>query len=334
MARLNNRWEKGDIATVFGGAGFLGRHTVEALAREGWRVCAAMRRPVLAEYLQPLGEIGQIYNVQANVRFPTSLRRAVRGAQVVVNLVGIQSESGRQTFEAVHVAGARAVAKAAREAGVKSLVHLSAVGAHSKSPSQFHRSKAAGEKAVREEFPNCVILRPAVMFGPEDRLFNRFATIARLLPFLPLMGGGRTRFQPVFVGDVAAAIATASAGRVRLSTVYELGGPEVITLRGLLQQTLQWSGRRRFLLYIPFWIAKLGAFFTAALPNMLRPFSFDQIYLLEIDNVVSPSAEASKLTLAGLGIEHPHTIELLVPPYLERFHPRGQFAHYHTLTGR
>jgi uncharacterized protein YbjT (DUF2867 family) len=324
------RWEKGSIATVFGGAGFLGRHTVEALARDGWRVCAAMRRPDLAEHLQPLGEVGQIYTVQANVRFPASVRRAIRGAEVVVNLVGIQTETGRQTFEAVHVAGARAIAKAAQEAGVKSVVHVSAIGASARSPSAYDRSKAAGEKVVLEEFPSCVILRPSVVFGPEDRLFNHFAAMARALPFLPLIGGGKTKFQPVFVGDVAAAIAAACAGRARLSSIYELGGPEVITLRGLLERTLQWSGRRRFLLYTPFWIAKLGALMTAPLPNMFRPFTFDQIWRLESDNVVTESAEASRLTLAGLGIDHAHTIELIVPSYLERFHPRGQFAHYHT----
>jgi NADH dehydrogenase len=322
------RWEKGSIATVFGGSGFLGRHTVEALARDGWRVCAAMRRPELAGHLQPLGEVGQIYTAQANVRFPASVRRAVRGAEVVVNLVGIQNVSSRQTFEAVHVTGARTVAKAAQEAGVKSVVHVSAIGASERSPSAYDRCKAAGEKAVLEEFPRCVILRPSVVFGPEDRLFNHFAATARLLPFLPLIGAGETKFQPVYVGDVAAAIATACTGRARLNSVYELGGPEIITLRGLLKHTLQWSGRQRLLLDIPIWIAKLGALMTVPLPDIIRPFTFDQIWRLESDNVVTESAEASRLTLAGLGIEHAHTMESIVPSYLERFHPRGQFAHY------
>jgi uncharacterized protein YbjT (DUF2867 family) len=328
---MASRWEQGSVVTVFGGSGFLGRHVVEALARDGWRVRVAIRRPDLAGHLQPLGEVGQIYAVQANVRFPDSVRRAVKGAEAVVNVVGIVATSGRQNFEGVHVAGARAVAKAACEAGVRSLVHISAIGASSKSPSSYMRTKMAGETAVLEEHPQSVILRPSVVFGPEDQLFNRFAAMARFSPFVPLIGGGHTKCQPVYVGDVAAAIAAACAGKARPHTVYELGGPEVVTFRKLLERTLEWSGRQRYCLSIPFWVAKLDAFAMAPLPNSLRPLTVDHVRLLQSDLVVSESAEAEGRTLVGFGIRYPHTMVLIVPTYLERFHPRGQFAHYRLL---
>jgi NADH dehydrogenase len=275
-----------------------------------------------------MGDVGQIHPVQANLRFPGSVRRAVEDAQAVVNLVGILARSGRQSFDAIHVAGARAVAKAACEAGAKTLVHVSAIGSEKKARANYARSKAAGEDAVLKEFPDSIILRPSLVFGPEDQLLNRFAHLARFSPFLPLIGGGRTRFQPVHVGDVGAAIAAACAGKAQLHTTYELGGPEVLTFRQLLERTLEWSGRKRFHLRIPFWLAKLGALVTLPLPNALRPLTVDQIRLLQADNVVSKVAHAEGRTLAGLGIEHPHTMEAIVPGYLERFHPRGQFAHY------
>jgi NADH dehydrogenase len=275
-----------------------------------------------------MGDVGQIHPVQANLRFPDSVRRAVEGAEAVVNLVGILANSGAQTFNAVHVAGARAVAKAASEVGARTLVHISAIGADKKARARYARTKAAGEAAVLKEFPDSVILRPSLVFGPEDQLFNRFANLARVSPFLPLIGGGRTRFQPVYVGDVGGAIAAACAGKAKPGTIYELGGPEVITFRQLLDRTLQWSGRRRFYLRIPFWLAKLGALLTVPLPNALRPLTVDQIRLLQWDNVVSEAAEAEGHGLAGLGIEHPHIMAAVVPSYLERFQPHGQFAHY------
>jgi len=227
-----------------------------------------------------------------------------------------------------HVAGARAVAKAAREAGAKTLVHVSAIGADKKARARYARTKAAGEAAVLKEFPDSVIVRPSLVFGPEDKLFNRFAAMARFSPFLPLLGGGKTKFQPVYVGDVAAAIATACAGRAKPGITYELGGPEVITFRELLDKTLAWSGRKRLYLPIPFLLAKLGALLTLPLPNSMRPLTVDQIRMLQRDNVVSISAEEEGRTLAGLGIEHPHTMAAIVPGYLERFQPKGQFAHY------
>jgi uncharacterized protein YbjT (DUF2867 family) len=323
-----SRLEQGSLVTVFGGSGFVGRHAVRALAADGWRVRAAVRRPDLAGHLQPMGAVGQIHAVQANVRFPDSVRRAVEGADAVVNLVGILAKSGQQTFRAVHADGARAIAEAARAAGAKTLVHVSAIGADKRSRANYARTKAAGEAAVLERFPDAVILRPSLVFGPEDQLFNRFAALAGFSPFLPLIGGGRTRLQPVYAGDVAEAIAVACAGQGKPHTVYELGGPEVVTFRELLDKTMAWSGRRRLYLRLPFGLAKLGALLTVPLPNGMRPLTVDQIRMLQVDNVVGKIAEAEGRTLAGLGIEHPQTMEAVVPGYLERFQPHGQFANY------
>ena len=325
---MASRLEQGSVVVVFGGSGFLGRHAVRALAREGWRVRAAVRRPDLAGHLQPMGAVGQIQPVQANLRYPDSIRRAVEGAQAVVNLVGILAKSGPQTFDAVHVAGARAVAGAAREAGARAMVHISALGADRRAKSNYARTKAAGEAGALEDFAGAVVLRPSLVFGPEDQLFNRFANLARFSPFLPLIGGGRTKVQPVYASDVGAAIAAACAGTAKPGTIYELGGPEVITFRQLLDRTQEWSARKRRYLRIPFWAAKLGALLTLPLPNGLRPLTVDQIRMLQSDNVVSEAAHAEGRTLAGLGIEHPQTTEAVVPGYLERFQPHGQFAHY------
>ncbi len=323
-----SRLEQGSLVTVFGGSGFVGRHAVRALAAQGWRIRAAVRRPDLAGHLQPMGAVGQIHAVQANVRFPDSVARAVEGADAVVNLVAILAKSGRQTFEAVHVAGARAIAEAARAAGARSLVHVSAIGADKGAKANYARTKWAGEAAVLERFPDAVILRPSLVFGPEDQLFNRFAALAGYSPFLPLIGGGRAKLQPVYVGNVAAAIAAALGGKARPHTVYELGGPEIVTWRQLLERTMAWSGRKRLFLRVPFWAAKLGALLTLPLPNSLRPLTVDQVRLLQADNVVSKVAEAEARTLAGLGVVPLHTMETVVPVYLERFQSHGQFAHY------
>ncbi|MGH6815560.1 MAG: complex I NDUFA9 subunit family protein [Hyphomicrobiaceae bacterium] len=328
MDKVDRRLEEGRFAVVFGGSGFVGRYTVQALARRGWRVRAAVRRPDLAGHLQPMGAVGQIHAVQANLRYPESVQRAVAGAQTVVNLVGVLASGGRQTFDAVHAQGARAVAGAARAAGVKRFVQVSAIGADSTSSARYARSKAAGEAAVLEEFPDAVILRPSIVFGPEDQFFNRFAALARLSPVLPLIGGGRTRFQPVFVGDLAEAIAVAAEGRAKPGVIYEIGGPEVLTFRQLLDKTQIWSERRRWYIHLPFWLAKLQALATWPLPARFRPITVDQVRLLEYDNVVSSTAEAEGRTLAGLGISRPHAIDTVVPPYLERFRPRGQYASY------
>jgi len=325
---MASRLEQGSLVTVIGGSGFVGRNAVRALAADGWRVRAASRRPDLAGYLQPMGAVGQVHAVQANVRYPDSLRRAADGAEAVVNLAGILHKSGPQTFQSVHVAGARAAAKAARDAGARIFVHVSAIGADRKSWSKYSRTKAAGEAAALAEFPEAVILRPSLMFGPEDQLFNRFAAMARMSPFLPLVGGGKTRFQPVYVGDVAAAISTACAGKAKKRTIYELGGPDVVTFRQILDLTQQWSGHKRWYLRLPFWLAQIGAFVTVPLPNNLRPLTVDQVRALTEANVVTEKAAAEGRTLGGLGVEHPHAMAAIVPAYLERFQPHGQFAHY------
>jgi NADH dehydrogenase len=323
-----SRLEAGSLAVVFGGSGFVGRHTVAALAKRGWRVQAAVRRPHLAGHLQPLGAAGQIYAVQANLRYPDSVARAVEDAEAVVNAVGVLAPAGSQTFDAVHVKGARAVAKAAREVGAKSLVHVSALGADPRSPAHYARSKAEGEAAVHEEFPNAVILRPSIVFGPEDEFFNRFAGLTLRSPFLPLIGGGRPKFQPVYVGDLAAAILTACEGNAKPGTTYEIGGPEIYTFRQLLDKTQEWAGRKRLYFPMPFWYAKLVAAFTWPLPNSLRPITVDQVRMLEADNIVSDAATRENRTLAGLGIRSPRTISTVVPAYLERFRPHGQYSRY------
>jgi NADH dehydrogenase len=325
---MADRLDDKGLATIFGGSGFVGRYAVAALAKEGWRIRAACRRPDLAGHLQPSGRVGQIAPVQANLRYPETIRRSIDGARAAVISAGVLASTGRQTFRAIHVEGPRAVAKAAREAGLERLVHISAIGADPKSSSRYARSKADGEAAVLEEFPDAIILRPSIVFGPEDQFFNRFAAMARISPFLPLIGGGKTRFQPVFVGDIGGAVAACLAGAGKPGTVYELGGPEVLSFRELLDLVRQWSGRDRFYLPLPFFLAKLQALLTWPLPNGLRPITYDQVRLLQSDNVVSDAAKSSKRTFAGLGIAAPHGVGSIVPTYLERFRPRGQFASY------
>jgi len=318
----------GGLVTVFGGSGFVGRHAVQQLAKRGWRIRAAVRRPDLAGHLQPMGRLGQIHAVQANVRFPESIEHAVKDAVAVVNAVGILIPSGRQSFHAVHVEGSRAVAKAARRAGAQRFVHISAIGADPASRSAYARTKAEGEKAVLDEFPEAVIIRPSVVFGPEDDFFNRFGSLARFSPFLPLIGGGRTRFQPVYAGDLGRAIANAVNGTGTPGTVYEAGGPEIFTFRELLDRVKEWTDLHRPYLPIPFWLAQLVALLTWPLPNSIRPITLDQIRLLRMDNVVSAAAQEEGRTLQGLGVTQLHTIDLIVPDYLEPFRPFGQFARY------
>jgi uncharacterized protein YbjT (DUF2867 family) len=310
------------LVTIYGGSGFVGRHVVRALAMGGWRIRVAVRRPDLAYHLQPLGMVGQIHAVQANLRFPDSVARAAEGAEAVVNLVGILYETGRQRFQTVQAEGAGAVARAAAAAGAR-LVHISAIGADASSRSAYARSKAAGEAAARAAVPQAVILRPSIVFGPEDDFFNRFAAMARFSPALPLIGGGGTRFQPVFVGDVAAAVAMSLEGRACAGVTYELGGPAVKTFRELMQLMLREIGRKRLLVPLPFAIARLQAFFLEFLPKPL--LTRDQVRLLERDNVVSEAAEREGRTLKGLGIT-PTALETVLPAYLWRFRKAGQFS--------
>ncbi len=312
----------GRTVTVFGGSGFVGRHVVSALARRGYRVRAAVRRPDLAGHLRPLGELGQIHAVQANVRIDWSVERAVDGAHAVVNLVGILGESGKQRFDAVHVEGARAIAKAARKAGAR-LVHMSAIGADRQSASNYARSKGEGEAAVRRAAGQAVIVRPSIVFGPLDDFFNRFAAMAQLSPVLPLIGGGHTRFQPVYVGDVAEAIAGAVDGRLAHGRSYELGGPEIVTFRQCMELMLAEIGRSRALVSIPWPIARLVARLTGWLPG--APITLDQVIMLGQDNIVSAGAIRQKRTLEGIGVT-PRTMASVLPSYLVRFRPHGQFS--------
>jgi uncharacterized protein YbjT (DUF2867 family) len=309
------------LITVYGGSGFLGRHVVRALAKRDYRIRVAVRRPELANHLQPLGKVGQIHAVQANIRNGASVEAAARDAQVLINLVGILFERGRQRFDAVQTVGAEQVALAANAHGAR-LVHVSAIGADEASPSHYARSKAAAERLVLSAQPAANIMRPSIIFGPEDDFFNRFAAMARLSPALPLIGGGKTRFQPVFVGDVAAAIAIAVAGNARAGTIYELGGPDVRSFKQLMQYVLTTIERKRLLVPLPFFVAKLQAMALQFMPTpLLTP---DQVELLRVDNVVSEAAKAEGRTLHGLGIE-PEPIEAIVPSYLWRFRKTGQF---------
>jgi uncharacterized protein YbjT (DUF2867 family) len=310
------------LVTVFGGSGFLGRHVVRALAKRGWRIRVAVRRPDLAGHLQPLGRVGQIHAVQANLRYPDSVQAALRDADAVINLCGIMVESGRQRFDAVQAHGAERVALAASAHNLP-LVHVSAIGANSESTSRYARTKAEGEKLVRAATPDAIIMRPSVLFGPEDTFFNRFATIARLSPVLPLIGGGATRFQPVFVGDVATAIADAVDGKAKPGTTYELGGPEVRSFKELMQAMLPVIGRKRLLVPVPFPLAKFKAAFLGLLPNPL--LTTDQVELLKSDSVVSDEAMREHRTLEGLGIK-PTLMEAVLPSYLWRYRKAGQYS--------
>ncbi|MFG1213906.1 complex I NDUFA9 subunit family protein [Xanthobacter sp. YC-JY1] len=314
------------LVTVFGGSGFLGRHVVRALAMRGYRVRVAVRRPELAGFLQPLGFVGQIQISQANVRYPESVARAVDGAEAVVNLVGVLAEGGRQSFDAVHAFGARAVAAATAAQGVP-LVHLSAIGADANSPSGYGRSKAAGEAVVRATVPDAVIFRPSVVFGQEDEFFNRFAAMARLSPALPLIGGGVTKFQPVFAGDVAAAVLAAVDGKAKAGTTYELGGPEVRTFRELMELMLSEIGAKRLLVDLPFGLATFMAKLTQWAPG--APLTVDQVDMLRSDNVVSEAAVAEGRTLAGLDLT-PTSLAVVLPTYLWRFRKAGQFTRVET----
>ncbi len=310
------------LVTVFGGSGFLGRHVVRALAKLGYRIRVAVRRPELAGYLQPFGRVGQIHAVQANLRYPGSVEAAARDADVVINLVGILFERGRQRFDAVQAFGAEAVALAAAAFGAR-MIHVSAIGADANAHSHYARSKAIGEKLVLAAVPSAVILRPSILFGPEDDFFNKFAAIARLSPALPLVGGGHTLFQPVFAGDVAGAVVAAIEGRAKDAHTYELGGPEVKSFKALMQFVLTTIERKRLLVPIPFALAKFQASFLQLMPKpLLTP---DQVELLRRDIIVSDEAKREGRTFEALGID-PVAMATVVPSYLWRFRKSGQFT--------
>ncbi|RWB33718.1 MAG: complex I NDUFA9 subunit family protein [Mesorhizobium sp.] len=309
------------LVVVFGGSGFVGRHVVRALARRGCRIRVACRRPDLAGHLQPLGNVGQIQPVQANVRVRWSVDRAVQGADHVVNLVAILHESGRQKFTSVHEFGAHAVAEAARADGA-GLTHISALGADLNAQSDYARTKALGERAVLETIEDAVIFRPSINFGPEDSFFNRFANMARYSPVLPLIGGGQTKFQPVYVGDVAEAVARSVDGKVQGGRIYELGGPQVLTFKQCMQEMLAMIDRKRLLVSVPWWVANMQASILGLLPNPL--LTKDQVLQLREHNIVSEAATRENRTLAGLDIQ-PQSIGSILPSYLWRYRSAGQF---------
>jgi uncharacterized protein YbjT (DUF2867 family) len=306
------------LATVFGGSGFIGRYVVRDLAVRGWLVRAAVRRPDEALFLKTSGAIGQITPIATNIRDRASVVRAIAGAEAVINLVGILHESGRQKFQSVQAEGARIVAEEAAKAGARHLVHISAIGADAHSSSAYARTKAEGEAAVRQAFPNATILRPSIVFGPEDTFFNRFAQIAMLSPALPLIGGGKTRFQPVYVGDVAEAVMKAIENPEAAGKIYELAGPKVYSFADLMRLMLTEIGRRRLLMPLPFPIASLMGAVMQCLPN--PQLTADQVRLLKRDNV--PSAGSAGLT--DLGIT-PTAVEAIIPTYLDRYRARSYY---------
>ena len=310
------------LVTVFGGSGFLGRNVVRALAKRGYRIRVGVRRPELAGYLQPLGRVGQIHAVQANVRYPASVEAAMRDCSVAINLIGILTEGGAQSFDAVQARGAETIARAAAAVGAR-MVHVSAIGADANSPSAYGRTKAAGEQAVLAAVPSATIMRPSLLFGPEDEFTNRFAALARISPFLPLIGGGVTRMQPAYVGDVATAVADAVDGKTKPGATYELGGPEVLTMREIMEIILKITERKRMLVSLPWGLAKFQAMFLQFAPGALK-LTPDQVMMLQSDNVVSDAAGAAGLTLEGLGIA-PDSMEAVAPQYLWRFRAAGQF---------
>ncbi len=310
------------LITIFGGSGFVGRHLVQALAKRGHRIRVAVRRPDLAGHLQPLGTVSQIQPIQANLRYPNSVAAAVKNADAVVNLVGILAEGGRQTFSNVQAEGAKTVAQACKKAGINSLTQMSALGADANSASIYAQTKAYGEKNAQELVPNATIIRPSIVFGPEDNFFNQFASLARILPVLPLIGGGETKFQPVFVGDVADLIARVIDGEAQQGKTYELGGPDVMSFKDILQYILDVTGRKRLLLPLPFPVAMVQAAIMEWLPGQM--LTRDQVRLLASDNVVSDAARAEKRTLEGVGI-HASSVAAIVPTYLYKFRKAGQF---------
>jgi len=313
------------LVTIFGGSGFVGRYIARRMAKEGWRVRVAVRRPNDAIFVKPYGTVGQVEPLPCNIRDDASVRAMLHGADAVVNCVGTFDRGGKNNFDAVQAQGAARIARLAAEEGVARLVHISAIGADPEGPSLYAQSKAEGERAVLEAFPGAVILRPSVIFGTEDQFFNRFAAMSRLGPLLPI-AGGQTRFQPVYVDDVAQAAVKGVLGQAGPG-VYELGGPDVDNFAGLMQRMLAVIRRRRMVVSMPFWLMRIVAFVfdmlnavtLGLIPNMV--ITRDQLASLTVDNIVSPGAKG----FADLGIE-PTAMEAVLPEYLWRYRPSGQYA--------
>ena len=313
---------KNGLVTVFGGSGFLGKHVVRALVAKGYRVRVPMRRPHIGMDLRVIGNVGQVQLMQANLRFEKSVQRAVEGSDAVINLVAVLYEAGQQSFEALHVRGAETLAKAVAAEGITNFVHVSAIGVDKDSQSDYARTKGEGEEIVRKHVPTADILRPSIMFGNEDEFFNRFASMAQLSPALPLMGGGKTKFQPTYVADVADAIARRVEAEASAQT-FELGGPQTYSFKELMQFMLETIGKKRLLVPVPWFAANMMGFageMVGALP-FLEPFlTRDQVKNLKNDNVVSEHAQG----FAELGIT-PETIEAIVPSYLIKYRKYGEF---------
>jgi uncharacterized protein YbjT (DUF2867 family) len=318
----------GKIVTVFGGSGFLGRHVVRALCRQGWRVRVASRRPHLAGDVKLAGDVGQVQLVQANVRNRNSILRALENAEAVVNLVGIMPERGPQSFQGTHVLGAANIAQLAAEAGITNFTYVSAIGANKDSKSNYFRTKAEAEAATREAIPSAVIVRPSIIFGPEDGFFTRFALMSRFSPVLPLIGSS-TKFQPIYVGDVAQAVANAVSRPDAAAKTFELGGPRTYTMKQLLQYITREIDRPRMLLPLPIPVAAPMGYVIGALsrlnPFFGPPLTGDQVQMLKTDTVVSPGAG----TISDLGVTTLETVESITPTYLWRHRPHGQFQPPH-----
>ena len=309
-----------ELVTIFGGSGFVGRHIVRRLAKAGYRLRVAVRQPNLANFLLPMGRVGQIQIVPCDVTAEASIARALEGAHIAINLVGTLAPRGRQSFNAIHATAPELIARHAKLKGLTRVVHVSAIGARADAASRYARSKAEGEAAIVREFPEATILRPSIVFGPEDRFFNRFANWTRYMPALPLIGGGRTRFQPVFVGDVAEAASRALEDSGSKGRIYELGGPRVYTFRELMALVLRETSRRRLLLPVPFPFASLQGMVLGLLPSPI--LTLDQVRQLREDNVVTEGGEVR--TFAALGLQ-PTAAEAILPAYLWRFRKTGQF---------
>jgi len=303
---------------ALGGSGFIGRYVVKRLAARGEVVPVGCRNAEEAKFLRTMGDVGQVEPLNVTIDDEVLLPAFLAGSGAVVNCVGILRESGSQTFERVHHIGPARIARFARDAGVERFVHISAIGADPRSPSAYARTKGAGEAALRDAFPTVTILRPSVVFGPEDQFFNRFASMAMISPVLPLIGGGKTRFQPIYVGDVADAVIKCLDDPATAGRTYELGGPKIYTFRELLELLLREIRRKRWFIDLPFGLAELQAKLMSILPN--PPITSDQVELLKRDNIVSPGA----LTLASLGIT-PTPVEAIVPTYLDRFRRGGWY---------
>ena len=308
-----------EVVTVFGGSGFVGRSIVRELAKTGARVRVAVRRPEQALSLKPMGDVGQITPISGNIRDDASVHAAVEGSDAVINLVGILYERGRQTFEEVHTEGAARIARAAAAAGARRFVQMSSIGANANADSDYARSKGAGEERVMAEFPGATVVRPSIVFGPDDDFFNRFAAMARCVPALPLIGGGHTRFQPVYVGDIADAVMAILNDDDTAGKTYELGGPNVYTFAELMEILLAEIRRQRLLLPLPFGLASLQALFLELMP--IPPLTRDQVRQLRHDNVVREGA----LGFKDLGIT-PTALEVVLPTYLDRYRRGGARA--------